>query len=100
MEATARVVVALGRLKGLFLELPDTRLSLAEASRVAGLDSDVCQSILAALEDVRFLKREPDGSYRKRYADVDASREDPLQPARRRPLRTRIAQAENHARPA
>jgi hypothetical protein len=64
MEAHPRVTVALARLKGLFLELPGARLSLADAARLSGLDRDLCSGILSALEDVRFLKRDQDGTYR------------------------------------
>ncbi|MCC7009524.1 MAG: hypothetical protein IT184_11980 [Acidobacteria bacterium] len=100
MEATARVVVALGRLKGLFLEVPDARLSLAEASRIAGLDSDVCQSILAALEDVRFIKREPDGSYCKRYVDAEPHAGERFAAPSRRASRLRSVQPPSQSNPA
>ena len=65
MEATTRVVVALERLKGLFLEIPDTQLSLIEATRIAGLEPHVCRQLLGALVDGRFLQHGKDGAYRR-----------------------------------
>lgn len=66
MEANTRVVIALGRLKDIFLEFPDTRLSLDEASSLLALEPHQCHALLTALEDVRFLQRNPEGSYRLR----------------------------------
>ena len=66
MEASTRVVVALGRLKDIFLEFPDTRLSPDEAASVLSLEPHQCHALLSALEDVRFLQRNPEGSYRLR----------------------------------
>jgi hypothetical protein len=72
MEPTIRVVTALERLKGPFLEAPATRLSLADATLIAGVDPDVCRLLLSALVDVRFLTCGPDGSY-SRPADLAGS---------------------------
>jgi DNA-binding IclR family transcriptional regulator len=69
METTIRVRDALSRLKGVFLEVPGTRLSVADASRLAGLERDTCQLILGALEDVRFLRRDHHGRYTRRVGD-------------------------------
>jgi hypothetical protein len=66
MEATGRVVVALERLKGVFLEIPDTKLSLLDATKIAGLDTHLCRQLLGALVDVRFLTHGPDGAYERR----------------------------------
>ena len=68
MEASNRVVVALGRLKDVFLEFPDTLLSLDEASAMLALEPHQCHALLCALEHVRFLERNADGTYRLRYA--------------------------------
>lgn len=69
MDAHPRVVVALQRLKGLFLEVPDTSLSITDAARLSGIDLDLCAAILPALEDVRFLKREHGDLYQRRTFD-------------------------------
>jgi hypothetical protein len=59
MELAPRVVDAVQRLKGVFLETPGTRLTLTDASLLSGLDRPICQVVLMALEDARFLKRGP-----------------------------------------
>lgn len=66
MQANMRVVSALERFKGLFSEQPDARLSIAEAREICGLDEHICDQLLRALEDVRFLTRGLDGAYRRR----------------------------------
>ncbi len=70
MEASTRVVVALGRLKGLFFEFPDTPVSLDEASCIVALEPHQCHALLSALEDVRFLERTADGKYSLRYVEA------------------------------
>ena len=69
MEPTPRVAAALQCLKGAFLENPGTRLTLADAAQLSGLDSGLCNLVLVALEDVRFLERGGDGIYLRRAAD-------------------------------
>ena len=66
MTASRRVVTALERIKGIYSETPDARLSLDEASSIAGLDNHSCGHVLAALVDVRFLMRDTTGTYRRR----------------------------------
>jgi hypothetical protein len=69
MEATLRIVDALQRLKAVFLEIPGTRLTVADASRLSGLECPTCEIVLGALEDARFLRLGPDGLYRRRATD-------------------------------
>ena len=57
MQASPRIVDAVQRLKFAF-EPPDARLSLDDATRISGVDSAVCQVILEALEDGRYLARQ------------------------------------------
>jgi len=66
MQANPRVVAALEQLKGLFFEQPDVRLSIAEAREFSGLDEDICDQLLGALVDVRFLMQGKDGAYQRR----------------------------------
>ena len=68
MQANTRVVTALEQFKGLFFEQPDARLSIAQAREICGLDEHICDQLLRALEDVRFLTRGVDGAYRRRAA--------------------------------
>jgi hypothetical protein len=58
MDATPRVIQAVARLKGAFLEMPATRMSLADAVRLTEVERPTCRIILEALEDARFLARE------------------------------------------
>ena len=74
MEATARVVTALSRLKEPFLEVPSTEMSLSDAASLSGLDSNLCGLLLTALVDRRFLAVGENGAYRLRYS----SGEEPI----------------------
>jgi hypothetical protein len=71
MEATARVVTALNRLKEPFLAAPGTEMSLADAARLSGLDSNLCGLLMSVLVDRRFLVVGTDGAYRLRYSQGD-----------------------------
>ncbi len=65
-EATPRVVDAVQRLKGVFLETPTTQMSLIDATRLAGLERNTTRLILEALEDARFLRRASNGLFTRR----------------------------------
>ena len=69
MYPTPRVAEAVERLKGVFLELPGTQLSLADATRISGLERSTCRVILEALEDARFLARRPNGLFVRRTSN-------------------------------
>ena len=71
MEATARVVTALNRLKEPFLTVPDTEMSLSDAASLSGLDSHLCGLLLNALVERRFLTKGADGAYRLRYSSSE-----------------------------
>jgi hypothetical protein len=64
-----RVVDAVQRLKGIFLEMPGTQLSMADATRLSGLERPMCRAVLEALEHARFLKRRRDGIFMRRTGD-------------------------------
>ncbi len=72
-EASPRVVEAVQRLKGVFLEAPATQLSLIDASRLSGLERQTTRVILEALEDSRFLRRASNGLFMRRSIDPPAS---------------------------
>jgi DNA-binding IclR family transcriptional regulator len=72
-EATPRVVDAVQRLKGVFLEIPTTQMSLVDASRLAGLERNTTRLILEALEDARFLRRSSNGLFIRRVIDSPPS---------------------------
>jgi hypothetical protein len=70
MQPMPRVADAIERLKGVFLEIPGTQLSVADATRLSGLDRNTCGAVLHALEDVRFIKRASNGLFVRRAADT------------------------------
>ena len=53
----------LGRVKGEYLEMPGLRLTIAQAQRLWGLDRSVCDALLGALVDTKFLFRTRDGAF-------------------------------------
>jgi DNA-binding IclR family transcriptional regulator len=72
-DATPRVVDAVQKLKGVFLEVPTTQLSLVDASRLSGLERNTTRLILEALEDARFLRRASNGLFIRRSVDAPAA---------------------------
>jgi len=53
----------LQRIQGEYLEMPGLRLTVAQAQRLWGLDRDVCDALLGALIDAKFLSQTRDGSF-------------------------------------
>jgi len=53
------------RIRGEYLEMPGLRLSLDQATRLWALDRDACGTVLEALVQANFLKRDRDGQYTK-----------------------------------
>jgi len=53
----------LQRLRGEFLEMPGLRLTVQQAQRLCGVDPAICQAILDALVEAKFLCIKRDGSY-------------------------------------
>jgi len=51
------------RLRGIFSEVPGTRVSVSQAARLAGLEPSLCRLILERLADSQFLKSTPDGTF-------------------------------------
>jgi hypothetical protein len=74
------------RLRAEFLEMPGLRLTVLQVQRLCGVDHTVCQGILDALVDVKFLRVNRDGTY-ARLSEIDVARPHParadLKPARR-----------------
>jgi hypothetical protein len=58
-----RIDQMLQRIQGEFVEMPGLRLTAAQAQRLWGLDSEVCNGLLAALVETRFLSQTRDGSF-------------------------------------
>ncbi len=53
----------LRRIQGEFLEMPGLRLTVAQARRMWGLDAAVCEALLGALVDAKFLFKTRDGAF-------------------------------------
>ncbi len=63
MYTTPRVSNAIERLKAVFLESPETALTLHDAAVATAVDPPTCQLILDALNDVRFLRCIAEGAF-------------------------------------
>jgi hypothetical protein len=70
---------ALERVKGMFLEMPGTEWTVAEAARLAGLDTEVCRAILEALQQTGFVSQRTSGAFVRcmlptpRHSDTNAT---------------------------
>jgi hypothetical protein len=53
----------LNRLRAEYLEMPGLRLTAAQMRRLRGIERMMCQSVLDALVDAKFLCMKSDGSY-------------------------------------
>ena len=53
----------LERVRGEFLEMPGLRLTAAQVARLCGVEQTICQGVLDALVDVKFLRVSSDGTY-------------------------------------
>ena len=54
---------ALRRVQGEYIEMPGLRLTIAQAQRLWGLDRAMCDSLLGALVEAKFLFRTRDGAF-------------------------------------
>jgi hypothetical protein len=70
MIGTPRVEDAVERLKIVFLEIPGVALTPEGASRLTGLEREVCRAILDALQYARFVRRCPNGVFVQRTPDA------------------------------
>ena len=58
-----RIDEVLQRIQGEFVEMPGLRLTAPQAQRLWGLERDVCDALLGALVDAKFLAQTRDGAY-------------------------------------
>ena len=54
---------ALERIRAEYQEMPGMKLTLEQVARLSGVDRSVCQQVLAALVNAKFLSLRNDGSY-------------------------------------
>ena len=64
-EQSRPIEEVLRRVQGEFLEMPGLRLTEAQACRLWGLDTAVCDALLGALVDAKFLFKTRDGAFMK-----------------------------------
>ncbi len=55
-----------------YLEMPDLKLTLAQARRLFGLPVEECQSALETLVTIGFLARSRDGAFLRRSGSAPA----------------------------
>jgi hypothetical protein len=72
-----RIDDVLQRIQGEYVEMPGLRLTAAQAQRLWGLEQDVCDALLGALVDAKFLVQTRDGAFVRvdgavptRFADI------------------------------
>jgi hypothetical protein len=53
----------INRLRAEYLEMPGLRLTAAQVQRLCGIERMMCESVLDALLDAKFLCVKSDGSY-------------------------------------
>ncbi len=58
-----RMDEVLQRIQGEYVEMPGLRLTTAQAQRLWGLERDVCDALLGALVDAKFLSQTRDGAF-------------------------------------
>ena len=58
-----RIDEVLQRIQGEYVEMPGLRLTPAQAQRLWGLERDVCNALLGALVDAKFLAQTRDGAF-------------------------------------
>lgn len=66
MHVGTRLAAAIERIKGIFQEVPGTRLNLIEAVQLSGLEPRTCRIVLEALADAGFLTLRPGGFFIRR----------------------------------
>jgi hypothetical protein len=58
-----RIDEVLQRIQGEYVEMPGLRLTTAQAQRLWGLERDICDALLGALVDAKFLSQTRDGAF-------------------------------------
>jgi hypothetical protein len=74
MVAHPRVEETLRRMRREFLEMPGLKLTPVQAQRLWSLDRLVCDNLLRALVDARFLRRTGDGAFIRSEGSLAPSR--------------------------
>ena len=64
----------LKRIRSEYLEMPGLRLTLQQAQRFCGVEPALCQAVLDALVEAKFLHRAADGTYARSIDNAHDSR--------------------------
>ena len=67
----------LTRIRAEYLEMPGLRLTLAQAQRLCGVDQALCQTVLGALVDAKFLCVKSNGAYARTTDGADHAHPPP-----------------------
>jgi hypothetical protein len=67
----------LNRLRAEYLEMPGLRLTRTQVQRLCGVEHTICQPVLDALVDTRFLWVNADGTYVRLTDGADVPRPRP-----------------------
>lgn len=67
----ANRVTVLERIRSEYLEMPGLRLTREQLQRLCGLDRAICEHVLDALVEMRFLSRKPGGAYARATDGAD-----------------------------
>jgi hypothetical protein len=62
-QRTGATAEVLRRVQGEFLEMPGLRLTQPQARKLWGVDEALCNALLGALIDAKFLFQTRDGAY-------------------------------------
>lgn len=68
---------ALARVKNLFMETRGVTLTTSDAALRAGLDRQVCQTLLRSLIDTGFLEQRPGGMFVRRPSGRSSASHEP-----------------------
>jgi hypothetical protein len=60
----------LDRIRAEYLEMPGMHLKIEQVQRLCGLERHICEAVLNALVDARFLSVTPDGAYVRLTEDL------------------------------
>ncbi|HKT81320.1 MAG TPA: DUF2934 domain-containing protein [Vicinamibacterales bacterium] len=69
MYFTTRVADAVERLKVVFIQIPETQMSVADASRLSGLERSTCRYVLGVLEDARLITQARNGLFIRKWPE-------------------------------
>jgi hypothetical protein len=64
----------LARIRAEYLEMPGLRLTTEQMQRLCGVDRTICEDVLNALIEMKFLVRKPNGAHTRAADGADIPR--------------------------